>query len=651
MKKISILIFLIVLGWIASTDRFPVKSWLLKKAETLAVEYNEYLPLEMIGKRIFDKNCASCHDNPAMQAPTRESLSLYSRESLMITMEFGKMQAMAAHLSKQKRTLIAHYLAGSDTTSYKWLESNACSDDQLIQNQKSVATNWLSNWGIGLKNRRFVGENVTQINVENVGSLKLQWSMAFPKVNGMRSQPVIIGDNLYIGDRAGKFYQLDRTSGCVINHTDILGGVRSSITLAELSNGKQLLLMASPIGMVYAIDPETLEKVWQQSIVINKYSTVTGSISYHDDTLFVPISTYEVAASGSPDHICCTSHGAVASLNAHNGATIWVWHATQDAVVSGKNREGKPVYGPAGAPVWTTPAIDIKRNRIYFGTGENISEPATGTSDAIVALDIDSGELVWKFQATENDVWNAACLNGGANCPDNPGGDFDFGASVIIANGTNGKDILLAGQKSGEVFALDPEADGEVLWSRRISQGTSNGGVHWGMALTESTLFVPISDPEHERDGYTPQPGITALNINTGELLWKYAAERECEFDPANTPLVGLENRRASAKQDASKQFECSYYFGLSAAATATSKLVFSGGLDGKLRAFDASTGDILWQTETAKPFTAINGVKAHGGALDVTGPAFAGKWMYVQSGYGMFGQLPGNMLLAYRIE
>ena len=651
MNKIGILICLVFLGWIVSTGTLPVKPWLLKKAESLAVKYSDYLPLEMIGKRVFDKNCASCHDNPAMQAPSRESLSLYSRESLMIAMEFGKMQPMAAHLSKQNRTLIAHYLAGSDTTSYQWLASNACSDDQLAQNKKNIDTHWLSNWGIGLKNRRFVDENFTQIKPENISSLKLQWSMAFPKVNGMRSQPVIIGDNIYIGDRAGKLYQLDRTSGCVINHTDILGGVRTSITLAKLSDGKQLLFMASPIGMVYAIDPETLQKVWQQSIVISKYSTVTGSISYYDDTLFVPISSYEVAASGGPDHICCTSHGAVTSLNARSGEANWVWHATQDAIVSGQNRKGMPVFGPSGAPIWTTPAIDIKRNRIYFGTGENISEPATDTSDAIIALDMDSGELIWKFQATENDVWNAACLNGGANCPDNPGGDFDFGASVIIASAADGKDILLAGQKSGEVFALDPEAEGKVLWRKRISQGTSNGGVHWGMALAGSTVFVPISDPEHEREGYTPQPGISALDIDTGNLLWKYAAERDCEFDPANTPLVGLENRRATAKQDTSKQFECSYYFGLSAAATATTKLVFSGGLDGKLRAFDTSTGKIVWQTETAKPFNAINGVKAHGGALDVTGPALAGKWMYLQSGYGMFGQLPGNVLLAYKIE
>ena len=647
MKKTVFFLSLAAIAWIASTDTLPVKPWLLKKSEALAVEYIDYLPLEMVGKRIFDKNCASCHDNPVMEAPDRTTLSHYSREGIIIAMEFGKMQPMAAHLSKQSRNLIAHYLAGSDTTSYQWLESSACTD----KNHKTDNTQWLSNWGLGLKNRRFVSHYQTQITPDNIGSLKLQWSMAFPKVTGMRSQPVIIGDSLYIGDKAGKLYQLDRKTGCVINHIDIVGGVRSSITLATLSNDQQLLLLASPIGIIYAIDPDTLEKVWQQSIAISKYSTVTGSIAYHDETLFVPISSYEVAVSGSPSHVCCTSHGGLASLDARTGDINWTWHSTEDATEQAKNSAGVAMFGPAGAPVWTTPTVDTKRNLIYFGTGENISLPATDTSDTIIALDIDSGEVVWKFQATENDVWNAACLNGGANCPDEPGGDFDFGASVIIASNKAGQDILLAGQKSGEVFALNPDQNGALIWRKRISQGTTNGGVHWGMALSKNMLFVPIADPERDRQGYTAKPGLSALDIETGDILWNQSVSRECEFNEANTPLVGLENMRSAKSQDSAKQYECSYYYGLSSAATATARLVFAGGLDGKLRAYDTNTGEILWKTKTAIPFNASNGVDGHGGALDVVGPAFAGKWMYLQSGYGMFGQLPGNMLLAYKID
>jgi len=69
------------------------------------------------------------------------------------------------------------------------------------------------------------------------------------------------------------------------------------------------------------------------------------------------------------------------------------------------------------------------------------------------------------------------------------------------------------------------------------------------------------------------------------------------------------------------------------------------------VRAFDIASGEILWQTETAKPFTTTNGVTGHGGAIDVGGQVVADGWLYVQSGYSMFGQLQGNVLLAYKVE
>jgi polyvinyl alcohol dehydrogenase (cytochrome) len=271
-----------------------------------------------------------------------------------------------------------------------------------------------------------------------------------------------------------------------------------------------------------------------------------------------------------------------------------------------------------------------------------------------VALDIDSGKEAWKFQAIVGDVWNAACLNDGPNCPENPGGDFDFGASVIITQNSAGDDILLAGQKSGEVFALNPDTtnpNGEVLWRNRVSQGTTNGGIHWGMSVANNTVFVPVSDPERERDGYTPKPGLYAINIDSGELTWEQAVERGCEFDYTNKPLIGLENARAPKQGNTEKQYECSYHYGLSAASTATSQLVFAAGLDGKIRAYNNANGDVLWQTNTAVKHKAVNGIEGHGGAIDVAGQSLAGEWLYVLSGYSMFGQLPGNMLLAYKID
>jgi len=649
MKKFLLtVVAIVVLGSLLSTDYLPVKGWLLKELEIFAMRHPEKLPLRTIGNHLFNKHCATCHDDPAMKAPTRDALSQYSQESLIIAMEFGKMQPMAAHLNKKQRRLIAYALAGQDENQYQWIADNRC-----VQPASTGQPALVSNWGLGLDNRRFVSTEDAGISGENVASLELAWSMAFPRVTDMRSQPVVVGDTLYVGDKAGKFYALDRFTGCVRGNTQVLSGVRSAITLAELSNGKRLLIFANSLATVFAVDPVSMEIVWQEIVKVSDYSVITGSISFHNDRLYVPVSSYEAAAAGSPAHTCCTSHGAVAALDAATGNNIWTWHASDNAERQPADVDGPEMWGPSGASVWTTPAVDIPRNRIYFGTANNLSHPSTGTSDAIIALDMDSGKLVWKFQAIASDAWNSACLRDGPNCPKNAGPDFDFGASVIIADLPNGEQLLLAGQKSGEIFALDPDpegTEGKVLWRQRVSQGTSNGGIHWGMALSGTSLFVPVADPERDTPGYTPRPGLSSLDIRTGAILWQQPVERGCEFDYRYKPLVGLENDRVSTQQGPEQSDPCSFFYGLSAAVTATPELVFSGGLDGKIRAYQNETGKILWQAETAVPFDTVNGVPGHGGSIDVAGQVIVDGWLYVLSGYSMFGQLSGNVLLAYRL-
>lgn len=653
MKRILALLALLILAvlvWVGGalllSDEPPMKT-----IESFAMRNADKLPLGYIGEKLFDKHCASCHDNPAMHAPSREALSGFSKETVMVALEFGKMQPMAAHLSKTERGLIAIYLAGSAPAD-EWIAEHGCAAPA-----GNDSTEYVSNWGLGNHNRRFVPAARAGIDRDNVDRLELAWSLAFPKVTDMRSQPAIIGDTLYFGDKTGKLYAIDRHTGCIRAHTEVLSGIRSAITVATLDSGKQLLVFADSMASIYALDPDTLKTVWQRAARIYETSVITGSISYHKDRLFVPVSSYEVAVSGSPSHICCKSHGGVIALDATNGKQLWEWHGTADATLQGKNAAGADLYGPSGVSVWSTPTIDAERNRIYFGTGENLSLPATDTSDAIIALDMDSGELIWKFQALADDVWNAACLNGGPNCPPNAGGDFDFGASVILAKLSDGRELLLAGQKSGDVYALNPA--GELVWQQQVSnagigpnlhQSTTNGGVHWGMALAGERLLVAAADPERVRPEYIPKPGLHALNPADGEILWFQPVTRGCEIAEEHKPKIGLENMRAGKKIELEDQYRCSYYYGLSAAVVATPELVFSAGLDGKIRAFDITTGEILWQAITARSFEADNGVNGHGGAIDVSGQVLADGWLYVQSGYSMFGQLPGNVLLAYKV-
>jgi polyvinyl alcohol dehydrogenase (cytochrome) len=646
MKKFLILLAALFIGlglYLASLDS-PVKN-----LESLAIRHADKLPLAYLGEKLFDEHCASCHDNPAAHAPTRVALSGFSRESVMIALGFGKMQPMAAHLSKQEQFLIAVYLSGAGGDDSSWIAQNSC--DAV---PAESATRFVTNWGLGDDNRRYAGPSISRISRDNVDQLELAWTLAFPKVTDMRSQPAIIGNTLYFGDKTGKLYALDRKQGCVLKHTQVLSGIRSAITAITLDDGTESLVFADSLASIFAVDPQTLEVRWQHSARLFDTSVITGSISYHNGRLFVPISSYEVAVSGSPTYACCRSHGGLIALDAQTGDRLWEWHAAEDASLQGQTSAGVDIYGPSGASVWTTPAIDPKRQRIYFGTGENMTHPATDTSDAIIALDMATGKLAWKFQATVGDVWNAGCLGDGPNCPEDPGGDFDFGASVIMATDVNGRELLLAGQKSGEVYALNPDTEnpkGDLLWKQRVSDGTTNGGIHWGMSLSGNTLVVPVADPERDREGYTPRPGLYALDLASGEILWEQPVSRGCDMKEENKPLIGLENTRSTRKISLEDQYSCSFYYGLSAASTTTDTLAFSAGLNGVLRAYDLESGEILWETISSAPFQGVNGIEGHGGAVDVGGQVLAGDWLYLQSGYSMFGQLPGNVLLAYRLK
>jgi polyvinyl alcohol dehydrogenase (cytochrome) len=596
------------------------------------------------GKALFEARCASCHlpsdAVEALDAPPMHALRQMGWVQVRFALTRGSMRPHAQDLDRHAVDRLVAYVTGEDERAQAHLPANAfCSGAE--RDQVDIDDVLVGQWGLDARNTRFQDATRTAVNASNAGALELKWAFGVPRTAMMRSMPVVTADTLYLATLRGELYALSKRSGCIKWIRDLGTPLRTALHMGvQPDSGRPVLYVGDMGAAVNALDAQTGERLWRTSLQLTPWSMLTGSQVQHGDQLIVPVSSYEVSVARNDAHECCRSRGAVVSLDAATGEIQWQTFMTPEAERTFVSEAGTQQWGPSGASVWSTPTIDAARGVVYVGTGQNNSWPSTDLSDSIVALDLDSGAIRWSFQGTQRDTYNDACVMrpAGGNCPPEAGPDFDFGASAILASDGRGKAILLAGQKSGEVFALDPDAQGEVLWSRRLSLGTWLGGIHFGMALEGLRLFVPINDPEYPIPGYEPRPGIYALSVDDGRLLWQQRISRGCEIT------------RREAAASGTPWPECSFFYGYSPAVTAAPGAVFASGTDGAVRAYATSDGELLWEVHTARPFDTINGVAAHGGAVANPGVQLAGRMLFVQSGYSLHGLMPGNVLLAYEL-
>ena len=588
------------------------------------------------GKAVYEQNCASCHDHPeATRSPALNALKAMRYQTILYALNEGKMKVQSSALSGTQRAAVIDYLAGREATSDEWLTAAMCSPERRKVNLDAPAT--VTGFGFDPKNHRRLTAAQTGLRTADMRNLELAWAMGFPKATQMRSQPAIVGTTLFlpVAD-AQRAFAID-VSGppCVqwvYSHDTPL---RTGAAFGQLPNGRKVIVFGDVASKVHMLDAATGQLLWLQPVGLYSLSLTTGTPAIHGDRVFVPISQYEISLGGDDKHECCHTHGAVAALDAMTGKKIWTTHTMEEAKPVRDRGDGKMIYGPSGAPIWNSPAIDAKRGVLYVGTGEATSEPAAPTTDAILAIDLKDGRIRWSFQATQNDIFLTGCLlnRNGLNCPKNSvHRDVDFGASVIVAQRSDGSDVILAGQKSGTVWALDPDRDGKLAWRQDFGEGSPLGGIHWGIAFDGTRVFAPINRPYAavKAEG-TQKPGLNAVRVDTGAVEWTYTATPDC---------TGKRVELVKA---------CATNIGFSGAPTVIDGAVVSGSLDGFLHAFDAKTGELLYKFDTARSFDTFNGVTASGGAIDNATIVAANGMLFVSSGYGLFGQTPGNVLLAFK--
>jgi len=508
------------------------------------------------------------------------------------------------------------------------------------------APHW-NGWGVDSSQHRFQPAAMAQIAAEDVARLKLKWAFGFPGATRTFAQPTVVGGLLFVGSQSGTVYALDAKSGCTYWKFDARAGVRSSVTIGQTSAG-WAAYFGDLKATVHAVDALTGTPLWKIRVDDHPVAVVTGSPTLVGTTLFVPVSSYEEATGADSEYACCKFRGSIVALDAATGRSLWKSYTiSEEPKPTAMNSVGVQSMGPSGAGVWSSPTFDPDKGVIYATTGDNYSDPPTDTSDAFLAFDAASGRRVWSRQVTSDDAYTIAC-NGkepGPNCPKANGPDFDFGSSAILVSLPNGKRALVAGQKSGVVTAVDPDRGGEVLWQAHVGHGGALGGVEWGSAADNDKVYVAVSDtkinvvspdwPGAQPSIFNPKIGWL-LNSSTGGGL--HALKLETGEEAWNTPHPGCNNVPGCGPAQ-------------SAAVTAIPGIVFSGGLDGHLRAYSADNGRIVWDVDTKGEYRTVNGVAGRGGSIDGPGAVAVGGMLYAGSGSGIWGGSPGNVLLAYSVD
>jgi polyvinyl alcohol dehydrogenase (cytochrome) len=574
------------------------------------------------GEKVFQKVCTACHrDGSPTQAPLPEVLRGMPWQAIQTALESGKMRAIGASLSPAERLAVAKYLgtAGEQTIA-KTAYCSAGAGAHLASN----APSWTS-WGVDDTNTRFQSAEAAGLTAETVPKLKLKWAFGFPGVTTAFGSPTVYGGRVFVGSADGTVYSLDTKSGCIYWTYKATEGVRTAFTISKDGG---TVYFGDLHAWVHAVNVETGAELWKTHIDPHPLAVITGTPKLVGDRLYVPVSAgEEEVAAGNPKYKCCTLRGSMVALDVQDGKQIWKTYIIPQAPkLEGETSAGTEIWGPSGSSPWSTPTVDLQKGLLYTGTGVNFTPPATKMTDSIVAFEMKSGKIAWSRQFLADDIFNFGCLTATKeNCPKTHGVNQDIGVPPILKTLPNGHRILVFGQKNGMVYGVDPDKQGKIIWQTRVSKGGLQGGLIWGSAADDRNVYYSISDwdPAHPESG----GGVVAMDIATGKVAWSTPPPK-----PACLAVKG-----------------CSA--GQPGAVAAIPGVVFATSLDGHLRAYDTANGQIIWDFDTARDFDTVNGIQAHGGSMNGTGPVVAGGMVFSNSGYSRNPVMPGNVFLAFSVD
>ena len=572
----------------------------------------------------FQTKCMTCHGNPKVErAPSPAAIREMTPERIYEALTNGVMKSQGTGMSDAEIRTLALFMSGKPLGAAKAGDAktmpNVCPANPPLADP-NAGPKW-NGWGVDAANSRFQTAKDAGLTAADVPKLKLKWAFGYPTGVSAFGQPTVASGRVFAGTDIGYVYSLDAKTGCVYWSFQTKGSVRNAISMGPVkhANAKYAIFFGDAHSNIYAVNAQNGELLWTEQLDKHFTARITAAPTLYDNRLFVPVSSSEEFSASTLDYPCCTFRGSVAAFDASSGKKLWhTYVIAEEPKPTRVNSKGIQLYAPAGASVWNSPTVDPKRKAIYFGTGDSETEPAANTSDSVMALDMNTGKVLWTYQAAAGDAFLGGCgmPNQPENCPKENGPDLDIGNSPVLHTLANGKRMVVAGTKDGNVIAVDPDKKGAVIWNRNIAanpKGTplqNLNGIVWGGAKDQQNIYYGLSGG-----------GIAAVQLSTGERVWLN------RFD--------TEGKRVSN----------------AAAASAIPGVVFVGGTNGVLHAVATADGKEIWSVNTARDYDTVNKVPAHGGGMGSAGPTIVGGMVFIGSGYGVIGGNPGNALLAFGVE
>lgn len=580
-----------------------------------------------IGNAIIEQKCVSCHEHPATgsRAPSFATMKLMTPEKIYGALTAGPMVVVVGNqlTDMEKRRVaesITGRLIGSTGAGDAKAMPNHCPSNPPMDDPASGPA-W-NGWGADAGNTRFQTAKAAGLTADRVPKLKLKWAFGFPTGLSAYGQPTVVAGRVFIASDNGYVYSLSAQTGCVYWSFQARAAMRTAVSVGPVTGGtaKYAAYFGDQKANVYAVDAQTGKLIWTRVVDDHITARDPGAPTLAGGKLFVPVSTFEEFSASDPLYPCCTFQGSVVALDPNTGKQLWKTYTIDEKPHPvRKNSKGTQLWAPSGASVWNSPTYDRKLGAVYFGTGDGQTDPPPDTTDAVMALDAKTGKRLWFHQGTKDDAFLGGCdedaPNRSENCPKHQGPDWDFGSSPMLRTLPNGHRLLVAGQKSGTVWAFDPDKGGAIVWSANIllpdqKPPSSFGEIVYGGAMDDRNVYFAL------RSGR-----MIALALDTGKQVWSVPLN-------ADQPVTH------------------------SAAISGIPGVIFVGGWDGKLQALSTADGRVLWHYDTAGDFKTVNRVGAKGGTMGSAGPTIAGGMVFVGSGYAVFSaDQAGNVLLAFSAE